>query len=138
MLNMADSMFSSCGELTSFSGDLPMLNDGHYMFESCGMLTSFSGDMPSLSRGERMFMYCYELTSFSGDLSSLDNGEYMFSECKLDLESVQRIADSLPSYDSGSHPITIGVDSFEVTQGQQDEANTTIVTKGWTVTWQRN
>lgn len=101
-------------------------------------ITSFTGDLPSLTTGTFMFYSCSNLTSFTGDLSSLTTGTDMFLGCKLDLTSVNLIANSLPTLTSGSHPITIGVDSTQVTQAQQDAANATLVSKGWTATWQRN
>lgn len=61
----------------------------------------------------------------------------MFYACKLNKASVQKIADTIPTV-SGTHRITIGIDSTQITQEEQDAFNTTIVGKGWTTTWQRN
>lgn len=58
--------------------------------------------------------------------------------CKLSKASVEKIAETIPTYTSGSHPITIGVDSTSITQAEQDAANAILVGKGWTVSWERN
>lgn len=86
-----------------------------------------------------MFYDCSNLTSFSAALpNSLTDAIYMFLNCKLDKASVQNIVDTIPTWTSGTHKITIGVDSTKITQEEQDAFNTTLVGKGWTVTWQRN
>lgn len=61
----------------------------------------------------------------------------MFYGCKLDKASVQNIVDTIPTWTSDTHKISIGVDSTKITQAEQDAFNTTLVGKGWTVTWQR-
>ena len=86
-----------------------------------------------------MFVDCSGLTSFSPAMpNSLTNASGMFSGCKLDKDSVQNIVDTIPTYTSGSHAITIGYDSTEITQEDEDAFDTTLANKGWTVTWQPN
>lgn len=136
-LTIGSYMFYYCTNLTSFTGDMPALTNGTDMFYWCNNLTSFKGKLTALTNGVYMFSNCSNLTSFESDLSALTSGSNMFSKCKLDLASVNRIATSIPSYTSGSHPITIGVDSTKVSTEQQATANTIIVGKGWTVIWQR-
>lgn len=133
----ASAMFDSCISLPSFTGDLSSITEGDMMFRFCDTLTSFSGDLSSLSTAYAMFEGDENFTSFDGNLSSLTDGEDMFHDCKLDLDSVNRIAESLPTYTSGTHKITISVDKSLVTQAQQNAANVIIVGKGWTPTWQR-
>lgn len=85
-----------------------------------------------------MFSDCSGLTSFSAALpNSLSTATSMFYGCKLDKASVQNIVDTIPTWTSGTHRIAIGVDSTKITQAEQDAFNTTLVGKGWTVTWQR-
>lgn len=43
------------------------------------------------------------------ELVSLREGSLMFSGCQLDAESVPRVVNSLPSYTSGTHALTIGI-----------------------------
>ena len=95
--------------------------------------------MPSvLSDASYMFNGCTNLTEWTVDLpSGLSDASWMFDGCKLNKASVQKIADSIPTV-SGTHRITIGIDSTQITQAEQDAFNTTIVNKGWTVTWERN
>lgn len=109
------------------------------MFADCIILESFGVALPSLVNADYMFMYDENLTSFTSVLSdSLTSADFMFSCCKLDKASVQNIANTIPTWMSGTHKITIGVDSSKITQAEQDAFNATIVGKGWTVTWERN
>lgn len=64
------------------------------MFLNCA-LTSFEAATHSLVNGEYMFIDCNSLSSFKGSLQSLLGGHYMFYGCKLDLESVQCIANTI-------------------------------------------
>ena len=66
------------------------------MFEYCFSLTSFKSDLTNLTDGRGMFMECNSLSSFEAELPNLVEGFCMFSGCKLNLESVERIASSLP------------------------------------------
>lgn len=94
-------MFRQCGGMTSFSSSLDNIQNGQQMFLDCSSLTSFSAPYLGLVNGERMFYFCPALEHFSGNLSNLKSGEYMFgsnleaSQCKLSIESVENIADSI-------------------------------------------
>ena len=105
-------MFAAPGFLSSFSGDMPSLNDAEgmfltseitfvsgkdkeepadfssltiadYMFGECALLESVNVKMPSLVSAKDMFTGCIALTSFNGDLASLENGENLFADCPL-------------------------------------------------------
>lgn len=139
-LNTAFYMFAY-SELEEVKLSLPALyNQQQGMFSGSLNLVSAEVETPIMTNGAQMFINCSSLSHFRGDLSSLTGASGMFSGCKLDLESVQHIASSINNATSvsGSHPITIGVDSTKVAQSQQDSANAILVGKGWTVTWQRN
>ena len=136
-------MFRSTS-LTSFSGDLSSLANGSYMFSDTP-LASFTGDLSRLVDGPRMFSST-SLTSFSGDLSSLANGEGMFENCKLSVDSVMYIADSIKDWgtrdsegnltgttNGAAHQITIHVDSTLTSDAEIAEYLTEIANKGWTV-----
>ncbi len=94
-------MFRQCGGMTSFNSSLDNLENGQQMFLKCQSLTSFSAPYLGLVNGERMFYFCSALEHFSGNLSNLKSGEYMFgsengsTQCKLSIESVENIADSI-------------------------------------------
>lgn len=137
-LTTAQFMFFDCSNLTSWDVDLPKLTEGSWTFQNCSNLTSWRGDLHKLTAGTNMFNGCGNLTSFDCDLSALGGGGGMFSGCKLDLASVNRIANSLPRHTFGVHDITIGVDSTQVTEEQQDAANAKMTSKGWAVEWERN
>ena len=93
-------MFSGCTSLISFTGDLPALTRqyfrfGETMFNGCTALTSFRGNLPALIDGYSMFNGCTSLMSFTGELPVLTYGNNMFSGCKLNLASVQNIANTI-------------------------------------------
>lgn len=108
-----NSMFSD-GPIVTFKGDLGFLEEGKGLFWYCDYLTSFEGNLSSLTNGFSMFEGCRNLTSFTpwckdennnpkntGVAGNLKNGLHMFEACKLDLASVKRIADWLPTRMSG-------------------------------------
>jgi hypothetical protein len=97
-------------QLTTWVGDMPNLESGYEMFSSCAILTTFIGDLSSLKHGNQMFNGC-ALTTFIGDLSSLEHGDNMFAGCKLSTETALEIVETLPTYTSGVHKITISVTS---------------------------
>ena len=74
-----------------------------------------------------MFKDCTALTSFCGDLSSLTDGYAMFDYCKLDAESLECIAESLPQV-TGSPSIDI---SYNCAAADAQAAYTAITAKGW-------
>lgn len=115
--------------LKIWSGDMPNLKCGYYMFANCSKLESFCGDLSAMTEGEGMFMDCSNLTSFCGDLSSLTSCSGMFLNCKLDAESLECIADTLPTV-TGSPTIGIGYGSL-ATAADAQAAQTAIQAKGW-------
>lgn len=92
-----------------------------------------------------MFYGCTSLTSWNGSLQGCTKDAYeMFNGCKLDVASVQRIADTIATYvppskkseDLGnSGTITIHVDkSLDASSLQTIRQHfSTIQSKGWTV-----
>lgn len=106
--------------------DLSNMTNGNHMFYECSALTSFCGDLSSLTDGSGMFGGCTKLTTCITDLSSLTDGVSMFNGCTLDAESLECIADTLPTVTSGT--IDIGADT-----NATEEVIATIKGKGWTV-----
>ena len=89
-------------------------------------LTSWVADISNLTNGDNMFKGCTGLTTFVGDLSSLTSGNDMFNGCTLDAESLEILAENLPTVTSGT--IDIGAST-----NATDEVIATIKGKGWTV-----
>ena len=88
-------------------------------------LTTWVADLSNLTVGDNMFKGT-ALTTFIGDLSALTSGVDMFAGCSLTVESVEFIADTLPTVTSGT--ITLGT----TTEAHAD-AIADIQAKGWTV-----
>ncbi len=65
-------------------------------------LTSWVADLSNLTNGDNMFKGCTGLTTFVGDLSSLTSGVDMFNGCALDDESLEILAENLPTVTSGT------------------------------------
>ena len=96
------------GGLIEFNSSLPELKSGVQMFDTCA-LTNFNIPLPKLENGSNMFYRCGSLSNFESDLPSLQNGNFMFENSKLNKTSVIRIINSLPTYNSGSHVISLGI-----------------------------
>lgn len=91
-------------------------------------LTSWVADLPNLTVGDGMFNGCSGLTTFIGDLGALTSGVNMFAGCQLSVESVEFIADTLPTIERGTGTITLGT-----TTEAHAEAIAEIEAKGWAV-----
>ena len=89
-------------------------------------LTSWVADLSNLTNGDNMFNGCTGLTVFVGDLSSLTSAVDMFNGCTLDSESLEILAENLPTVSGGT--IDIGAST-----NATDEVIATIKGKGWTV-----
>lgn len=117
--------------LKDFYATLPELERAENMFYGCTELKYFYADGENkLERAFGMFSGCTNLKEFYGDLSNLDDGEDMFYGCKLNLKSLQRIANSIKTHTSGTHTITLGINS---TAQSVETALNTIRSKGWNV-----
>lgn len=88
----------SWSNLVVFKGNLDSLEYGDYMFFNTP-LHHFDTPTPALLNGQYMFAYensgYLGLSSFRGRLDSLVNGYRMFSGCRLDLESLRCIAETI-------------------------------------------
>ena len=71
-------------------------------FSNGTKLESWVSDMPNLTDGTAMFKNCSKLTTFIGDLSSLETADEMFYGCTLDAESLEILADTLPTVTGGT------------------------------------
>lgn len=157
-------MFEGCTGLTAWTTPLQRLTDGTRMFKGCTGLTGpiEARMVAKLTNGTSMFEGCTGITACTSALGYLEDGTDMFkgctsfkviassprflvtapgmfSGCKINFLTLQVMASTIKNWtDGGTHEITIGVDSNEVTQAQQNAANTIMTNRGWTVTWERN
>ena len=138
--NYNTGMFYYCSTLESFTSDLTNLTNGEYMFYGCENLASFNGNLSNLTRGHGMFHFCFNLESFASDLSSLTNGTYMFSGCKLDIASVQNIADTIKDVNGLTNNCAEGISTTidigigdSIPNEQEEAAFNKIASKGWIV-----
>lgn len=129
-------MFCKC-PLSKWDIELPTLQTAYCMYKGCSSLSEFNVNLPKLTDARYMFDLS-PLIYFSGNISTLSNGQSMFNGCILNKQSVSNIINSIPTYTSGSHPITIGIH----VDNRYDEEISSIIaegtTKGWTVTTQWN
>ena len=88
-------------------------------------LTSWVADLSNLTVGDNMFKGT-ALTTFIGDLDSLTSGVDMFNGCTLDAESLEILADTLPT-------VTSGTIDFGASTNATADVIATIKGKGWTL-----
>jgi hypothetical protein len=130
----------------NWSWNMPALKHGNYMFQGSQFIEKFQSDLPRLVNGTGMFDSCPLLKEFTGSLPMLQQGDNMFKGCKLNPQSVIYIIESLPTYESGTHNITIGIDcaqnndaldAFAQEAGyiNRVDMHERLFAKGWTTTW---
>jgi len=96
------------------------------------------GYCPKLTNALGMFQYRAGLFDVDLKVSALESASWMFSQCILNKESVIRFVDSIPSYTSGNHPLTIGIHIDHKNDEEVLAAITNAEAKGWTLTVQWN
>lgn len=93
--------------------NLKSLEDGTAFFDGCYLQHFNSKEgLPNLRTGNEFFEHCPLETFCEGvnnPLPSLSTGSSMFNSARLNKETAIRILNSIPSYTSGSHPLTIGI-----------------------------
>ena len=99
---------------------------------------TFKGSYPKVTNGNAIFRYNYNFSNFEADLPCLNNGGNLFADCILNKQSVIRVANSIPTYTSGTYSITLGINKELETDEEVLAAIATIKSKGWTVTTQWN
>lgn len=150
-LVIAQGMFAANNNLTLFSSCLPNLTISIDMFLNCKNLTSFivpPSSLKNLYYARCMFMNCESLTDFSGSLEAMEQPNYMFSGCKLSLDSVNCIGDSIKDCSKGIYndPLIIrdfasfGIDctADDYNNSEFPAAIKKITDKGWNVAVQCN
>ena len=160
-LENAKNLFHSFRKIKAFSADAPNLINASNMFGFttvqhikinmplvtslyyfCGdgypLLTFETTDLSLVTNGYEAFKVCGQLRSFEYPLPSLENGVRMFHSTVLDKASVLCILNSLPTYTSGVHNLTIGIHIDHQTDEEVIAAISAAEAKGWTLTVQWN
>jgi hypothetical protein len=74
-------------------------------------LKNFNADISGLTIGDELFYNCVSLENFTSSLASLRTGVDMFLRCKLNLQSVTNIINSLMTENTnGGSRLTLGID----------------------------
>lgn len=141
-LSIAQGMFAKDSGLTSFRSTLPNLTVAIDMFLNCTSLKSFIVPPSSLSNlyyARTMFLGC-PLEDFTGSLEAIEQPQYMFYGCKLSLDSLNRIADTVKDctgiYKEDDRPKTFGTIGINCTESEYDSSEfktaiDKIKSKGW-------
>lgn len=121
-----------------FNADMPIATNIAGMFMRCLNLEAIKGQFTKVTHTAEMCWGCQKLSVVEAEFPALYWAGSMFSQCQLNKESILRVLNSIPSYTSGTHPLTIGIH----TDLQTDEEVTTAIAnaeaKGWTLTVQWN
>jgi hypothetical protein len=157
-------------QLISVDFYAPEATDTAGLCENCNRLEQMRVFAPKSATFRDGAAYCYPLEVFEGDLSGvtnlaggfkgdsnlrvvntsfpkLSNGDTAFHNCILNKESVLRICNSIPTWSSGDHNITLGIhvdhkydDEVLAAIALIDKAQTPVANggKGWTVVIQWN
>lgn len=126
-------------KIEEFNYNLPAITS---LWKSFGWTTSLRafrcGELSLLTSATETFAGARSLEIFDGTLPALSSATRMFSDCKLNKESALRVLGSIPVYESGSHPITIGIHVDNKADEEVLAAIDAATAKGWTVTTQWN
>lgn len=128
---------------TGLGGDIVLnlvsLENGSNMFKG-NWIKSFSSPLPKLKNGNEMFSSnsARRLREFNSELPSLENGSNMFHYSTLDKNSIIRIVNSIPQYDDGSHPLTLGISNDYFFDKEIPSYISIAEDKGWTLTVEWN
>ena len=155
----AEEMFMEDTSLEVLEMDLSNVTNGANMLYKTN-LPEFSNDMQSLSHAPSMLGAMKKLqrvtslfpllktasymcgdasvTEWRSALPSLSDGSFMFQFCKLDKESVLIICNTIPTYESGTHKLMLGIHVDHQADEEVLAAIAAAEEKGWTLTVQWN
>lgn len=127
------STFSNCSSIHTISGDWSKITticggaaDNYKIFDDCTALRNFNADISGVAIGDELFYNCVSLENFTSSLASLTSGLKMFLRCKLNLQSVTNIINSLMTENTnGGTRLTLGVD-----KNIKNDVITYLVSKG--------
>lgn len=108
------------------------------MCGASGSLRKLTTIMPKLLYGTYLAENCTKCREWYGDLSSVTGLQSGFNGWAMDAASVKRLADTLPAFTSGSHPIGWGVDRDLQNDPEVLADIQRVRDKGWSVTLQWN
>ena len=108
------------------------------MFYNCRELEEVHADLRDIPGGYYSFAITPKLWYFGSELPKLTNGAAMFEWSILNKESALRILNSIPTYTSGSHSLTIGIHIDHQTDEEVLTAISNAESRGWTMTVQWN
>lgn len=117
---------------------IPKATDIQSAFQLSDTLEVVEGDFSSVTRGFVAFARSPKIREVMGEFPKLSYGSQMFDSCQLDKPSILRVLNSIPSYTSGSHPLTIGIHVDHKTDPDVQAAIENAKNKGWTLTVQWN
>lgn len=115
-----------------------LTTSGRIVADTGNWVKKVTAYLPLLSRGDHAFHANSKLTFFEGELPSLSYGYNAFNQTQLNKSSALRVLNSIPSYTSGNHPLTIGIHVDLQIDEEVLEVISNAETKGWTMTVQWN
>lgn len=144
----AENLARAVGGLTELYVDMPKCTTittqptaGGGNWGLCGLsgsLRKLTTIMPKLLYGTYLAESCYGCREWYGDLSSVTGLQAGFNGWAMDAASVKRLADTLPAFTSGSHPIGWGIDKALKNDPDVLADIQRVRDKGWSVTLQWN
>lgn len=120
--------------------DAPLCTNAHGAVVYSENLESFSGDWSNATDARWMFAgrKVNKLRDVNAVFPALEKGSNMFHLCILNKESVIRVANSLPTWTSGTHNICFGIHIDHQNDEEVLAALEAVEAKGWTLTVQWN
>ena len=137
-----------CALLANTNGNLEEISTENLIVGNVTDLSFFARNATNLKRVFFSFnyvtngFYTFEkdinLCVFDSELPKLSEGDGMFASCQLDKSSSLKVLNSIPSYTSGTHNITMGIHIDHQNDTEVLAAIENASSKGWTVTYQWN
>lgn len=129
------SRFAYGSSIEEYVINAPRLSGGYAFLGNYAV--KVTGYFPNVTNGSWLFAG-ESVKEFYADFPKLQTATGMFSYTQLNKASVLQILGSLPSYSSGSHPLTIGIHVDHKTDEEVAAAIADAEVKGWTVMEQWN
>lgn len=105
-------------------------------FVSCNDLVEFNCSLPKLVMSMLTFKDCVNLRSFTSSLNSLLCSLNMFENCQLDIESIRKIAYTLPNIKNIDEDVIINLEVFDGDSIVQEQETISVSDMGQiTISW---
>ena len=101
-------------------------------------MKEFYCDFSHVTNAQGAFMEYRNLEVLDTDWSALSSASRMFNGSRMPKNIILRVLNTIPSYTSGSHPITLGIHVDHQTDDEVLAAIANAEAKGWVVTVQWN